>query len=466
MAKRTASSRSSPAVTIPAISGFTRYERFFSAAPAIVLEWNDHLTPAKGWVAINELKGGAAGGGTRMRAGGTRDEAVFLAKTMQVKFNVCGPAIGGGKSVIDFNPAAHAMAQGLKHGTPAFARDVHKIKIDVLQRWFKHVAPFLKSCYGTGGDVGVDERADVIPITRKTIALHHPQEGIVRGHFTKFTPAQFAKSMKQLNVGVLAEVDLENLQLAEHWTIADVATGWGVVCSLAACYNARGETLAGKRVIIEGFGAVGGFTAYYLHQLGAKVVGASSAGGGKDRRGVRIAVDSDGLDVLKLLALREGTSLPSPATDSIVREDVLADALFAVKADAFVPAALSHSITARTIELLAASGVTVLSCGSNNPFAVPPPDASGRIAPLNDLVAHMLTLQRIADKQFAIIPDFVANCGMARTFHYLMVPGNKATDVAVLADIKRTIDKAVKALVPTAASSKNGLLERGYDLFI
>ena len=37
--------------------------------PEIVFEWQDSETEAKGWVVINSLRGGAAGGGTRMREG-------------------------------------------------------------------------------------------------------------------------------------------------------------------------------------------------------------------------------------------------------------------------------------------------------------------------------------------------------------------------------------------------------------
>jgi glutamate dehydrogenase/leucine dehydrogenase len=44
---------------------------------------------------INSLRGGAAGGGTRMRKGLDINEVLSLAKTMEVKFTVSGPAIGG-----------------------------------------------------------------------------------------------------------------------------------------------------------------------------------------------------------------------------------------------------------------------------------------------------------------------------------------------------------------------------------
>ena len=79
--------------------------RAFEERPAeIVFNWHDPLTEAKGWVVINSLRGGAAGGGTRMRKGLTESEVLSLAKTMEIKFTVAGPAIGGAKSGIDFDP--------------------------------------------------------------------------------------------------------------------------------------------------------------------------------------------------------------------------------------------------------------------------------------------------------------------------------------------------------------------------
>ena len=90
-----------------------------------MFEWNDPETDAKGWVVINSLKGGAAGGGTRMRKGLTKEEVMSLAKVMEIKFSVCGPAIGGAKSGIDFDP-----------------RDPRRT--EVLERWYKAVFPLLK----------------------------------------------------------------------------------------------------------------------------------------------------------------------------------------------------------------------------------------------------------------------------------------------------------------------------------
>src|SRR6187551_2897578 len=111
--------------------------KFESKKPEIVFEWNDPESEATGWVVINSLRGGAAGGGTRMRAGLDKHEVISLAKTMEVKFTVSGPAIGGAKSGINFDP-----------NDPR--------KKGVLQRWYKAVSPLLKSYYGTGGDLNVD----------------------------------------------------------------------------------------------------------------------------------------------------------------------------------------------------------------------------------------------------------------------------------------------------------------------
>src|SRR5690606_10868884 len=72
-------------------------KKFENKPPEIVVHWQDTETEAEGWTVINSLRGGAAGGGTRMRKGLDMNEVLSLAKTMEVKFSVSGPAIGGAK---------------------------------------------------------------------------------------------------------------------------------------------------------------------------------------------------------------------------------------------------------------------------------------------------------------------------------------------------------------------------------
>ena len=123
-------------------------KQFEDKKPEVVFEWEDAETDDQGWIVINSLRGGGAAGGTRMRIGVTKDEVLALAKTMEVKFTVAGPPIGGGKSGINFDP-----------------RDPRKK--DVLRRWYAAAKPLLKTYYGTGGDMNVDEVEEVLPICKE-----------------------------------------------------------------------------------------------------------------------------------------------------------------------------------------------------------------------------------------------------------------------------------------------------------
>jgi glutamate dehydrogenase/leucine dehydrogenase len=181
--------------------------------PEIVFEWNDPFTEAQGWVVINSLRGGAAGGGTRMRAGLDKHEVLSLAKTMEVKFTVSGPQIGGAKSGINFNPADPR-------------------KKEVLKRWYAAVTPLLKHYYGTGGDLNVDEIHEVIPMT-EDCGVWHPQEGVFNGHF-KPTEAQKVKRIGNLRRGVVSIIEDEKFSpdVNMKFKVADMITGYGVAESV------------------------------------------------------------------------------------------------------------------------------------------------------------------------------------------------------------------------------------------
>jgi ABC-type Mn2+/Zn2+ transport system ATPase subunit len=146
----------------------------------------DAETEAEGWTVINSLRGGDAGGGTRMRKGLDMNEVLSLAKTMEVKFTVSGPPIGGAKSGINFDPSDPR-------------------KKGVLERWYKAVIPILKAYYGTGGDLNIDEIHEVIPIT-EDCGVWHPQEGVFNGHFQP-REAQKIHRIGQLRNGVLKVIE-------------------------------------------------------------------------------------------------------------------------------------------------------------------------------------------------------------------------------------------------------------------
>ncbi|MGY8954287.1 MAG: Glu/Leu/Phe/Val dehydrogenase dimerization domain-containing protein, partial [Flavobacteriales bacterium] len=207
--------------------------QFENKTPEIVFEWHDAETDAVGWVVINSLRGGAAGGGTRMRVGLDKREVESLAKTMEIKFTVAGPAIGGAKSGINFDP-----------------NDPRKEW--VLRRWYKAVSPLLKNYYGTGGDLNVDEIHEVIPMT-EDCGVWHPQEGVFNGHFQPTEPQKINR-IGQLRRGVLKELEDSKFSpnVARKYVVADMITGYGVAESVRHYYNIYGGSVEGKRVIVQG----------------------------------------------------------------------------------------------------------------------------------------------------------------------------------------------------------------------
>lgn len=407
-------------------SGYRRYQEFFHSDPAEVVAWQDDETGAMGWLVINSLRGGAAGGGTRMRAGATREEAVFLAKTMEIKFGISGPEIGGAKSVLSFNPAAPN-------------------KREVLKRWFKHIEDHLKQHYGTGGDLNVHEN-EVIDLTREAIGLEHPQQGIVFGHY-KAGAKGLQRAMTQLKVGVELPISLPGV--AKPLTMSKLITGFGVAKSVEGYFDATGSSVVGKRILVEGFGDVGAPSAYYLHKAGARVVGIISRPAGQPAFCWK--VNPKGLNVGELLARRVDTEVPG----GVVCEDPAA--FWQTEADVFIPAASSFLIDEDRLELLRKAGVRLIACGANSPF--------------NDRALGEVTVQKMADRSFAVIPDFIANCGMARTFAYLMEGGVEVSERAIQDDVERRIRGAVARLLDGHAgnagdSGESGLLDRAFSLFV
>ena len=382
----------------------TLLKKFENKRPEIVFEWKDSETEAEGWVVINSLRGGAAGGGTRMRIGLDKREVESLAKTMEVKFTVAGPAIGGAKSGINFDP-----------------KDPRKE--GVLRRWYAAVTPLLKHYYGTGGDLNVDEIHEVIPIT-EDCGVWHPQEGVFNGHFQP-REAQKINRIGQLRQGVLKAIEDTSFSpdINRKYVVADMITGYGVAESIKHYYNIWGGSLQGKKVIVQGWGNVGSAAAFYLAQEGAKIVGIIDRVGG--------LIDTDGIsyeEITSLFLNKNGNELNA---DNMLSYDDVNSKIWDVKADVFIPCAGSRMITADHLDRMIAAGVEVISAGANVPFA-DPEIFFGEIADK-------------ADNNISIIPDFISNCGMARVFAYLMSNDLKElTDEGIFSDTSEIIYKALK----------------------
>jgi glutamate dehydrogenase/leucine dehydrogenase len=378
-------------------------KKFENKQPEIIFEWSDSETEAEGWVVINSLRGGAAGGGTRMRKGLDRREVESLAKTMEIKFTVSGPAIGGAKSGINFDPS-----DPRKEG--------------VLQRWYKAVMPLLKNYYGTGGDLNVDEIHEVIPIT-ESYGLWHPQEGIVNGHFHANEPQKIQK-IGQLRQGVskILEDPMFTPNGPKKYTVADMITGYGVAEAVKHYYSIWGGDIKGKRAIIQGWGNVGAAAACFLALEGVKIVGII------DREGGLIREEGFDLDeVRELFIKRKGNKL---AAEDMIPFAEINEKIWDMKSEIFIPAAASRLVRQDQVARMIDSGLEVISCGANVPFADP------------EIFFGPTGLW--TDERVAVIPDFIANCGMARVFAYLMSDEAEVTDQAIFSDVSSTIGKALE----------------------
>jgi glutamate dehydrogenase/leucine dehydrogenase len=398
-------------------------EKFENKQPEIVFEWKDPETEAIGWVVINSLRGGAAGGGTRMRVGLDKREVESLAKTMEVKFTVAGPPIGGAKSGINFDP-----------------KDPRKE--GVLRRWYAAVTPLLKHYYGTGGDMNVDEIHEVIPIT-EDCGVWHPQEGVFNGHFQP-RESQKINRIGQLRYGVLKVLEDAKYtpDASKKFVVADMVTGYGVAESVKHYYDIWGGDLKGKRVIVQGWGNVGSAGAYYLAQEGAIIVGII------DRVGGLIKEEGFSLEEIReLFLMKNGNELNHP---NMLSFDEVNAKIWDVKAEVFIPCAASRLIQKDQLERMIAAGMEVISAGANVPFA-DPEIFFGAIAD------H-------ADNNLSIIPDFISNCGMARVFAYLMSNDlDEITDEGVFSDTSNIIRKAMEKS-HAKNNSKTGIAKTAFSI--
>ncbi len=397
-------------------------KKFENKEPEIIFNWKDAETGAEGWTVINSLRGGAAGGGTRMRKGLDVNEVLSLAKTMEVKFSVSGPAIGGAKSGINFDP-----------NDPR--------KKEVLQRWFKAVSPLLKSYYGTGGDLNVDEIHEVIPITEEC-GVWHPQEGVFNGHF-KPTEADKINRIGQLRQGVIKVIENGKFSpdINKKYTVADMITGYGVAEAVRHYYDIYGDSVKDKRAIVQGFGNVGSAAAYYLSAMGAKIIGIIDRDGG--------VINENGFtfeEIKTLFLTKDGNKL---VADKMIPFQEINEKIWTLGAQIFTPCAASRLVTQNQVENLIQSGLEVISCGANVPFA----DKEIFFGPIMEAV----------DTKVSLIPDFISNCGMARVFAYFMEKKTEMSDEAIFADTSATIKKAISR-VHTLNPNKTGISATAFEI--
>jgi glutamate dehydrogenase/leucine dehydrogenase len=210
-------------------------------------------------------------------------------------------------------------------------------------------------------------------------------------------------------------------------------TGYGVAEAVKHYYNIWGGDFVGKRAIIQGWGNVGAAAAVYLANMGVKIVGIIDRVGG--------LLNPEGLsfdEVKTLFVNKQGNKL---VADNLVPFDEANEKIWSLGAEVFIPAAASRLVTKAQVEQMIAAGLEVVSAGANVPFA----DEEIFFGPISDF----------ADNQVAIIPDFIANCGMARVFGYLMSGEVELSDEGIFSDTSEVIREALAKVHAVHADKKN-----------
>ena len=293
--------------------------------------------------------------------------------------------------------------------------------------------PDKKSYYGTGGDLNVDEIHEVIPLTEEC-GVWHPQEGVFNGHF-KPSESDKINRIGQLRQGVVKVIEnpLFSPDVSRKYTIADMITGYGVAEATRHYYTIYGGNIKGKRAIVQGFGNVGSAAAFYLSEMGVKIVGII------DRDGGLINENGFTFDEIRTLFLnKDGNKL---VADHMIGFEEINKSIWTIGAEIFTPCAASRLVTQSQADSMIASGLEVISCGANVPFA--------------DKEIFFGSVMEDIDNKVSLIPDFISNCGMARVFAYFMEKKVQMTDEAIFSDTSNTIKKAIKKVHAQNGSRTN-----------
>jgi glutamate dehydrogenase/leucine dehydrogenase len=209
--------------------------------------------------------------------------------------------------------------------------------------------------------------------------------------------------------------------LSRRYTVADMITGWGVAEAVRHYYNVYGGFMNGKLAIIQGWGNVAAAAAWFLTREGVRIAGIIDRDGG--------IISENGMSHEEVTALfnnRDGNRLQA---DNMLSFEEVNARIWDLPHEIFIPAAASRLITQDQAERLIAAGVEVVSCGANVPFA--------------DREIFMGPISRYMDEHTSVIPDFIANCGMARVFGYLMQRNAAVNDYDIFKDVSLTIEKAL-----------------------
>jgi glutamate dehydrogenase (NAD(P)+) len=184
----------------------------------------------------------------------------------------------------------------------------------------------------------------------------------------------------------------------------------------------RGVPFAGGRVVVQGFGNVGGTAAALMGAAGCRIVGISDAWGG--------VYDPEGLDVA---ALRRHVEATRRVEGFAGGEAVTNADLLELPCDFLVPAAIEGQITARNAARIKARIVVE---GANGPTT---PDADAILE----------------DRGILVVPDILANAGGVIVSYFEWVQDLQAyfwSEAEINAHLERILVEGLARVAEVASS--------------
>lgn len=324
-----------------------------SRIPALLeVTWTDPVSGRRGYLVIDRLVRGVCSGGLRMREGCTLEEVRGLAAGMTLKEGLhFRPGnryvpLGGAKGGIDVSPQ-DPDARG------------------ILARFLQGVRPLLEHNWTAGEDLGLHQQ-----MLDEVIA-----EMGLRSSVQAVYPLLEDEAEASDRLDAALAITVGGIPLVE------LVGGLGVAESVLTALDSTGRPHRGTRVLVQGFGSMGGATARYLAQAGLLIVGIADTEG--------VVVNPRGLDVEALLSCRDAfgcidRSKLGPGDTVLPRE-----AWLGVDVDVLVPAAVSYCITPENQSMITANLIVE---AANMPVL---PEAE----------------RLLAERGVKVVPDFVANSG-------------------------------------------------------
>lgn len=202
----------------------------------------------------------------------------------------------------------------------------------------------------------------------------------------------------------------------------DRATGFGVVVTIKAWAKLYKKSLAGKTFIVQGFGNVGYWTAHFLQQEGAILIGVQDASG--------TIYNEKGIDPERLIDHCNKNEGRINGFEQAVEIDNRS--FFEINCSLIIPAALGNQITVENADLIKAE---LIAEGANGP---------------TNVEAEKILLSKGID----VIPDILCNSGgvIGSYYEWLQNKRSENWDIqSVLNKIEAKIEVAFNNTIQNAS---------------